>query len=677
MSTTRRSGLFSWVLIALVAMSVPLFAAGALPAGGAMLFGLTPVASSPTYALENVVEIHEVPTGRFALWPQWSNDGQRISFSSHDPSLPEYQFGELHTVNVSEPFEWIRLVADSEKVSWNAVGGFAPDDQRIFFMAKDFTPPPDYGWATVLCRCSSTLPDVVERDLLSLTDVCETAASGFISHCHLAETALGTKLLLSMELRGEQSQDRLIAMYILDVDASGDPVPASAVEIFTPIANTAPGTPGGFGRPRLSPSANEIVVEWYYSSSNIDVTLLTGIRSILSGAESPVTSPSDPRVIPIESGANYALQPQWSEDGSLFFYTEDFSGLFDHERFNIQEADFDLLVVSLADAIAGEVNPYRILAPGTQAFVGASRGGTRIAYLGGEDLPNRVNVCTLRISDDMPLAPDGTSEGAFTLLDGSGLEWHCPAGTQLSGYGAPTASLSVSVFTPVSPVDEAQLLEGVSEIPVVRSFSVENASVPVDVSFVPPARLTLAYTDAEIAGLPEAGLGVYQYNAATGEFDTVLPVLERDPDNNRITVEVSSISSSGAVKDGETVGSLGLGGKLDTDGDGLSDELEAQLGTLPDVADSDGDGLSDFEEVYWDGDLAPDIFDSDINPGGTDLDPLNPDTDGDGVADGREAQWNSDPLDAASTAELPLAGIMGLALLLLALTRVGVRRLAG
>ena len=55
----------------------------------------------------------------------------------------------------------------------------------------------------------------------------------------------------------------------------------------------------------------------------------------------------------------------------------------------------------------------------------------------------------------------------------------------------------------------------------------------------------------------------------------------------------------------------------DTDGDGLTDLEEQQIGTNPSYADTDHDGLNDYEEVKV-----------------TNTDPLNPDTDGDGFKDG-------------------------------------------
>jgi len=53
----------------------------------------------------------------------------------------------------------------------------------------------------------------------------------------------------------------------------------------------------------------------------------------------------------------------------------------------------------------------------------------------------------------------------------------------------------------------------------------------------------------------------------------------------------------------------------DSDGDGLTDDEEAKLGTDPFKADTDGDGLTDFEEVRT-----------------YKTDPLNPDTDFDGLS---------------------------------------------
>ncbi len=64
-----------------------------------------------------------------------------------------------------------------------------------------------------------------------------------------------------------------------------------------------------------------------------------------------------------------------------------------------------------------------------------------------------------------------------------------------------------------------------------------------------------------------------------------------------------------------------FGEPIDTDGDGLDDNRERDIGTDPNNWDTDGDGLSDGDEVIiWK------------------TDPLNPDTDGDGYLDGEEVK---------------------------------------
>ena len=65
----------------------------------------------------------------------------------------------------------------------------------------------------------------------------------------------------------------------------------------------------------------------------------------------------------------------------------------------------------------------------------------------------------------------------------------------------------------------------------------------------------------------------------------------------------------------------------DSDGDGLPDQLEEELGTDPNNEDTDEDGVSDLEELYQ----------------GTD--PTNPDTDGDGESDSTDEDNGDDGWD--------------------------------
>lgn len=75
---------------------------------------------------------------------------------------------------------------------------------------------------------------------------------------------------------------------------------------------------------------------------------------------------------------------------------------------------------------------------------------------------------------------------------------------------------------------------------------------------------------------------------------------------------------------------------IDSDGDGLTDEDEARLGTDPLKADSDDDGLLDNEEVR--------IYKSD---------PMVPDTDGDGYKDGDEVKNGYNPIGPGRLFQVP------------------------
>ena len=99
----------------------------------------------------------------------------------------------------------------------------------------------------------------------------------------------------------------------------------------------------------------------------------------------------------------------------------------------------------------------------------------------------------------------------------------------------------------------------------------------------------------------------------------------------------------------------------DSDDDGIDDGLEVQMGLDPTSDDSDGDGVPDGQEdddgdgltfleelehetyTWLDDSDVDDLSDTDeINRYGTD--PLNEDTDGDGIADGDEVKLGTDPL---------------------------------
>lgn len=85
------------------------------------------------------------------------------------------------------------------------------------------------------------------------------------------------------------------------------------------------------------------------------------------------------------------------------------------------------------------------------------------------------------------------------------------------------------------------------------------------------------------------------------------------------------------------------GGDIDSDGDGLTDKEEAQIGTDPFNPDTDGDGLSDGQEVHGTKFKDPVSGEDKLIK----TDPLNPDSDYDGLKDGAEfLKYHTNPMDA-------------------------------
>lgn len=97
---------------------------------------------------------------------------------------------------------------------------------------------------------------------------------------------------------------------------------------------------------------------------------------------------------------------------------------------------------------------------------------------------------------------------------------------------------------------------------------------------------------------------------------------------------------------------------VDTDGDGLTDLQELELGTDPNNADTDGDGLTDGAEVntHETNPLVADTDGDGLNDGeevnSHKTNPLVADTDGDGLSDGDEVKIHrTDPLNARGDAD--------------------------
>ncbi len=121
---------------------------------------------------------------------------------------------------------------------------------------------------------------------------------------------------------------------------------------------------------------------------------------------------------------------------------------------------------------------------------------------------------------------------------------------------------------------------------------------------------------------------------------TIVPQpTSNQPNNNALNINTATTTTSTNNKDavkGQTTDTILFGEPIDTDGDGLDDIREKQLGTDPNKKDTDGDGLSDGDEILIWKTL-----------------PLNKDTDNDTYPDGHEIKNGYNPLGSGKLYNIP------------------------
>jgi len=166
------------------------------------------------------------------------------------------------------------------------------------------------------------------------------------------------------------------------------------------------------------------------------------------------------------------------------------------------------------------------------------------------------------------------------------------------------------------------------------------------------------------------GLGLVTVNnrnkAATQTSDALQAaiVAQVSTEQNRQTQDIqakqaTNIAESQTAAAQATSAALTAIAQGDDDGDGLSNQKEAEIGTDPNHPDTDQDGLKDGQEVNEYG-TNPKNKDSDgdnLSDGDEvhqyHTNPTNPDTDGDGVLDGAEVAAGSDPNKLPTATPLP------------------------
>ncbi len=230
-----------------------------------------------------------------------------------------------------------------------------------------------------------------------------------------------------------------------------------------------------------------------------------------------------------------------------------------------------------------------------------------------------------------------------TRADSQGL-FSCVAAAPLSA-GNHTVSASA--------VDAAGNLSAQSNL---NTFTVDVGLPDTAIVTQPPA---LASASTATFTFSSSKLGVtYECSLDGGPFvPCTNPVTFSGLDDGTHTLAVRARDAAGNVDPTPATSTWTVA--LDSDGDGLTDVVERQVGTNPNNADTDGDGLTDSIEVNRavpTDPLDPDSDDDGLTDGdedanhdgivdATETDPTLADTDRGGISDGEEVVRGSNPLD--------------------------------
>ena len=265
-----------------------------------------------------------------------------------------------------------------------------------------------------------------------------------------------------------------------------------------------------------------------------------------------------------------------------------------------------------------------------------------------------------------PLPPDPLTEGQTIILRAAATDDLAVASVRFFVNGAPVLTdtgvpFEVSVTVPVGTTS---LTLGAQA----RDFG-DNVGVAqeVTVTVIPDPGTTgvgrvLDRDRHPVLGATVTCRGVVGLTAMDGTFAIAqVPTVQGD-----IRCVATFVTPAGETLTGKSAFVLPVSGGLtpigdivvivDSDGDGLPDDLEVRICGTPICAeppmDADGDGLSNLAEFQRGTDPTKPDTDFDGLKDGAEalagLNPLNPDTDGDGFSDGLEVDAGSNPLEATS-----------------------------
>jgi hypothetical protein len=487
------------------------------------------------------------PVSRFVLNVGVNNAGTQAVFGAiRSDSLAV----GLFKVNIGDPSSWVRLLPD-RPFDWYEMM-WAQDESAVFFGHSKYT------------FAGGILVD-------TYTNHGYTPFNGSVTR------KATDNWRVAPSLTGTPANSEIFAFPILpngDADPARDPVIVTNFGLVRPVGN------GRFFFSYVSSQGDAVAFNVQDSPSSPDISdvyLLENFDAIVTAPKIPSTdisslaptSFSDPNVVDIRASdsSNPAYPSGMSQDGTLVFYEEDYTNLFD------ANVNFFALgpVFNINLARRDGTGDVRFTSASNQAILTAFPSGNRLTYAQSVSGPQNSHIfaTTLVAANDIgavtsTLPPGGTTAiiGGQTVLlpftlsdsavqattaagvvDAAGTTIALPA-DQVINFPDGTPTQQITVFTPVFPVTNIQLPDPNISIPVIRDFG------PLGTQFYPPITITITYTDAEVSNLAnESSMIPYLFNAGTQQYEPIaaqfLPSVVVNTVNNTVSFQTDHFSIYG------------------------------------------------------------------------------------------------------------------------------------
>lgn len=575
-------------------------------------------AANFSYSLSGAVTL-QTGTDGFGS-KSWNPDGTKVSYLKSPGVNNEVWVADLSVSPVTNT-QLIQL-SDGALVISQSTLAWSPDGAYILYVTSKFI---GSGYRTTISKCSSTVAGSITDHVLDPDDFGLPNSSTAVRDPFITQIG-STWWLVVAAVSISTGPPTGAGIWAIQISSDGTPQ-AGTQELLVD------GATGLLQKPRWNGTCDGLLVEQPWTVTDRNLWLVRNVQNVINDVSAPVADLGDVALNRVHSvlntsNTNYVTDANFSQDGSLVFYVEDVNGVYNEQdqATTLPLANFEIQVELFSDVAGDAWVPYTLAAAGNQDSLAASPGGTRLCYVDRATNTLKAASLTVNAAINTNSGTGATLEGPL-IQDGAGTDLVIPVGTVIT-QPAKDILRTVSIYTPLTPLEEIQIsgLGLVLHRRFLPSGTVFSGAQSVE------ARVH--YTDSEIAGFSESSVRLYEINSSRRLVQ--LEILSRDMVNNFLTVRVTGFSEYFIADPQQLDG--------DIDGDGLSDGVEASIGTDSSSADTDGDGLSD---------------DAEINIYGTD--PLNQDTDGDGVSDGTEVSLGTDPLDPFDfPATVPVVSTMGI-----------------